>query len=279
MVSNAIKAAVVVLLAVALVAVLYMALKASPNQHPQTSITTTAAEYNSLGGLSNRSLGAISNENVSMTYVYYENYPSTTPKASRSIDSQTINYTKYGSLANFNFAIQDNLNNSNTMVDQLFYVNGTEYICAKQAAAPSYNCSNAGALSFNHFGVLNFLNLSQRVYVTKLSGLYLSNMSALVWTNSTDNYSPTFGPSHYVTVPFSYFHTDLHDPKNPAIHGNLTIYTSTQYGVPVWYQLLLNDPAYSASNNTLMIQLHAVDISTNVSKSSVMPPYLAQYLK
>lgn len=231
--------------------------------------TTMPAAYSSFSSISNRSFQAIQNGNISAIYNISANYPS---EYGRLLNQNRVSFNKTG-------------NNTRTGWETLtmqypfppasffefFYVNGKNYVCSENVAVSS----NFTCLQNNIPMPPIFVVLQNYTFETESSSTNtaLGLVSQLKFADNATYYNTT-----YMGYNASYFHDRIYYPNNTAISGNVTIYTSLEYDVPMLYMIELNDPVYNQTNNTVVISMALESLSRNVTVSSVIPQYLSKFI-
>ena len=278
MVSNTIKAlsaAVVLAIFIAVLATYYV-------QHQSVSVTTVAPpatttilfNYSSFNSITAQHAAALQQmENVSATYSVETDYPSYVKNGARTIDQEIFEYNRSGNDTSISLAVYSptTQKGSHALIMQSFSINGAQYFCS---LSPSIGANSINATCYSGGSAAPvFANLENHTYITDMRGMMLGFISQLPFSNlSVEN------ASSYMGYNASYFHAGLGSANSP-IKGSVSIYSSSKYGIPLSYTILLNDPAYNSTNNTISISLKLTRLSTSVSPKSMMPQYLAEFIK
>lgn len=218
--------------------------------------------------------------NVTATYLVSSTYPSYLMPNAMSYSTEVVTYMRDGNNLSEGIMTPGLASEPNyTGVMKQFDINGAAYICTMSFSLvykvnTSYTCINGGDIDSA------FVNLQNRTFVTSISSnnIALGLMYQLSFRNATTVYNASYS-TYNATYNATYFHAGLYDPSDASIHGNISVYTSSEYGIPVSYMLKLDDPAYNASDNVITIDLRLMNISPRASQSEMMPQYLANFIK
>ena len=285
MISNTIKA----LSASAVLAILIVALAAYYMQHQSVSVTTvqTSSEttatppatatilfnYSSFNSITAQHAAALQQlDNVSTTYSVEADYPPHVQNGPRTVNHEDFEYNRSGNDTSLlSTYLLTTLNSTHALSMQSFSINGAQYFCS---LLPAIGGNPINATCYNGGSTAPvFANLENYTYITDMRGMVPSFISQLPFSNrSVEN------ASNYMGYNASYFHAELGSANSP-IKGSVSIYSSSKYGIPLSYTILLNDPAYNSTNNTISISLKLTRLSTSVSPKSMMPQYLAEFIK
>lgn len=287
MVSNTIKA----LVALVVLVVLIVAIAAYYGQHFQPSTTTVPAtvattmpvssatttipfNYSSFNSITSQHAYALQQHNISVTYAIESDYPSFTNQSLRTVGQELVTYNRSGNstmieVTAYNPAPLSKVQYHSSM--QFFDLGGKSYFCNIDKGLDgniiNTTCYEGGST------YPTFANQENRTYITERKGMMLGFMSQLAFSNQTVS-----NVVSYLGYNASFFHADLSSTANASIRGNVSIYSSSKYDIPLSYLILLNDPLYNNTNNTILISMKMLSLSTSVSSESMVPPYLTGFL-
>ena len=232
--------------------------------------STTTVNYSSFNSISSAGISSVLSRNsISVEYSLFVNYPFFGHPENRTETYEVITYNK--SKGNQEENILIGLPPYPMTDIQSFYINGTNYICSFMI---QNNNSTTPQCSSNGNTYPTFLDLSNRTYLVNANGMILNFTSQLKFTDQVTVYNSTYGGYQA-----SYFHANLSNARNSAINGNITVYTSMQYGVPILSRMLLHDPVYNSTNDTIIMVSTLMHVSRNVTTASMMPQYLANAIR
>ena len=240
-----------------------------------------SGNYTSISQLSSMQAEYLQNmPNVTATYLFSSTYPSYLMPNAMSYSTEVVTYMRDGNNLREDIMAPGLASRPNyTGVMEQFDINGAEYICTMSFSLvykinTSYTCINGGDIDSA------FVNLQNRTFVTSISSnnIALGLMYQLSFRNATTVYNDSYS-TYNATYNATYFHASLFDPSDTSIHGNVSVYTSSEYGIPVSYVLNLDDPAYNASDNVITMDLRLMNVSPRVNQSKMVPQYLANFIK
>ena len=271
------KALVTVLVILVIVTIVALYLRSYKTNAPPIPYQT--GNYTSFNQISAEQTGNLQNRNgFSALYLVQSEYPSYMQPNSVLSSYELVRYTRLGNYTSEEFqqngqtAGLNTTGNTWTVMD-VIKLNNSIYLCSW--LDNKLNNTNTSVACYTN-GVItpDIISLENWTYVTNLNGTRLSFFYQLELSNTITHYG-----SSYLGLNTTYFHANVTYPANPPIHGNVTLYTSVKYGIPVMYALRLDDPVYDADSNVIIANISLTSFSNNVSYGEVVPSYLASFLK
>ena len=265
---------VVVILIIVTIATLYLrSYKTIPS-----SIPYQTGNYTSFNQISAEQTGNLQNStDFSALYLVQSEYPSYMQPNSILSSYELVRYMRLGNYTSEEFQqnvpASPNTNGNTWTVMNFIELNNSIYLCSW--LDNKLNNTNTSVACYANGAITpDIISLENWTYVTNMNGTMLGSFYQLEFSNTITRHG-----SSYSGLNTTYFHANVTYPANPSIHGNVTLYTSTKYGIPVAYTLRLDDPVYNADSNIILVNINLTNLSNNVTPSEMVPQYLASFLK
>ena len=231
--------------------------------------TITGINYTSTNTISADIIAALlSHSNISVEYSLRSDRPVIGQPNNRSISQEIVTYNISGNEQSENLLSQIPANHELDIMQ--FLINGTDYICPStinNGTQTEPKCIKGGIT------YPDFLDMNNYTYVTNANGMILNLSSQLVFSSPVVKTNVS-----YNGIPAAYFHANVSSRYVKGLTGNLTLYTSTEYGVPLLSRLIIIDPAYNSFNDTVLIEMRLFSVPGNASESAMVPQYLANII-
>ena len=278
MLGSRIKILIALVIVIAVITVAYYLLaRLSGNGRSTSSTVSTLPLTTTIAGINYTSTNTISadiitallsHSSISVEYSLRSNRPVIGQPNNRSISQEIATYNISGNEQSENLLSQIPANHELDIMQ--FLINGTDYICPSTINNGTQTIPKCikGGITYP-----DFLDMNNYTYVTNANGMILNLSSQLAFSSRVAKTNVS-----YNGIPAAYFHANVSSLYVKGLRGNLTIYTSTEYGVPLLSRLIIFDPAYNAFNDTVLIEMKLVSVSGNTLGSATVPQYLANVI-